>query len=335
MTTKPIYYLNASLEKGSGGCRRKIFWQGYHGMRSSPPANDIVFGSAIHVFKAEMLCNGGNYRLGLEAAINYFNGSKMYVKPNKQWMTTARLTQICCFYWEIVGSKSDFKAYADPRDPTGMKKLVEQTFDIPVYDCDLFEIHVCGTIDQLGRFNYGLPGICDLKTTSTWDADSFLSAFGQTIQLKLYIWALRQKAKKALESGHPNNIISKMCEGQLCAFIDGIFLHPTNVPTFKESDKFVFTNEIMQEFEHMLMAEVREYANDIHMYLQFKFEPRPTGVMFDSCSTKYGLCEFFPVCNAPDKQAFDILKESYHKQKYEPLQFRQLDKIEIGESTTV
>jgi hypothetical protein len=318
--TKPVYYFNASLSKGSGACGRKRFWQGYLGLTHYAVNNDVAFGSAVHIFKAEMLCTNGNYRLALLKAKQYFETTPMIVKPNKSWMTSARLVEICILYWETVGKRCQFEVFKDPRDPSGEKRLVEQTFDIPVLETAEFDIHVCGTIDSLGKFPYGTVGICDLKTTSFWDQEAFLSAFGQTIQLKLYVWAIRKMAEL---SKNKQSLICQMATKPICAFIDAVFLDPPKMPVFRESDKFIFTDEQLAELEGMLMYEVEEYAQDISTFLRTGQEPKPTGLMYDSCATKYGLCEFFNVCSAPVGVAFDSLKSSFTVRKYKPLEFRK------------
>lgn len=338
MTTQPqkkIYYLNASLLKKSS-CDRLIQHIALDGLKEPVNYNDTQYGSAFHKFISRMYESGGKFDEALVAA-KAIMSLPCKIRNKKDHLNEQHLVKTMFDFWEqYETSNNSFRLLINPTaicykcsgingipicpscDGKGVRPqpMVEQTFDIKVRETDDYEIHLAGTIDQVGQIINGCFAVNDYKTTSTWDIESYLAPWRLSPQLKFYVSAIRR-----IGLANPDSEFARIAKTNVGACITGIFLKSSKETIFKRSDVFVFKESELDEFDAMLEVKLDEFTKLINDYRANRII-MPTGMMNDSCpGTSKWKCPYFNACNAPDSIARNhVLKNNFKSVSYNPLQ---------------
>ncbi len=191
MSTPKIIHLDATAFSGSS-CIRRLFYQVVEGYTTKLKYNDLEFGTATHLFKAEIRKGAEiSFLLGLQRAKTYYKNKPMLIKKDKSYMTEGFLMSVCNEYYIKYGEgKDDFKPIFVDKEP-----LVELKFSIPVYTSDKLIVFLSGVIDEIGKFSNGCYAIGDLKTTSVWDVEKYFKGYQLSPQMLFYRYMLEQHAR--------------------------------------------------------------------------------------------------------------------------------------------
>ena len=350
-TNKRIFRFDASLLKKSS-CDKRIQYISFDGYREPFTYNDTNYGTAFHKFCSTMyesMDEDGkpNFQEAVLAAKEII-GRPCRTRNKKDHLNEVHLLKTCFDFWEhFESSNNRFKLLTNPRarcfkcngkgflsildennNPTlgqtcsyckglGHRKqaLVEQSFEIKVRETVDYEIYACGTIDKVGQIINGCYAIGDIKTTSSWNVDTFLAQWRLNPQLKFYIWAIHK-----LNEMYPNSVYADMCKTKIGAFIDGIFLKSKAETIFKRSDVFLYSDEERHTFSNMLENWITKYELLVQDYLANR-EIQPTGILNESCYHLFP-CQFFNVCGAADCISRNhVLRNNFKQKHYDPLNF--------------
>jgi len=301
--------IDASALASHGACIRALKLTTVDGYRKDLPSNDIVYGSAFHVFK-EVLSKTKDEYAAMQAAHMHFKSTPFTIKEHAEWLDLGHLTRTCMDYIEFFGKdreKDSFKTFSFADTP-----MIEKKFKICVYDADDIKVYNCGTIDDIGRYN-SLNCIADEKTTRFTNPKMYFKAFALSTQLLNYIWAIKHFAKQ-----YPDSIFGEICKHRVGAFINGVFLSAKKQTEFIRSEVFTFSDEMLNEFEGWLKSKVI----DLVLAAKESLPPRE-GLINGACKGKYDLCPFFGPCSTTDETTCKLVLDAhYEKVPYDPLKFR-------------
>jgi hypothetical protein len=286
------------------GWRRNLIW------------SDILYGSAFHKFVSEMYITNGNFAHAVPKAIDIFR-QPSEIRKNKRHLTENHLMTTLLNYWEWFRQNDDFEVLQveeiNDNNEVIRTPLVEKYFEIPMYEDDDLLVVVCGTIDKIGKFKNGAYCIGDYKTTGAWDTKEYFKMYELSVQLMLYVWAVKQLARSA----SPNSALAKLANVPVGCFIDGIFITSTKTE-FKRSDVQFIKEERMVEFEGLLKIAT---ARVVDLARSPEYNTRD-GLIHGACSEGKFRCDFFDVCAAVDSVASDyVLKREFRQKPYDPLLF--------------
>jgi hypothetical protein len=282
--------------------------------------NDIVYGSAWHVFREQLALGDGTDK-SIMIACDYLSkqlaSPQVYIKKLKEWMTPSHLMGVCMKYIKNYGVDKSFGDFEYLKSPSE-KKLVEQTFSIPLVETAKVVVLLQGTIDEIGIFsNSKCHAFGDDKTTGSYQVDDYLSSYEMKPQLLTYAWAIRWMA----EHGEKDNILAQFCKERVGGFINGIFLNKdVEKVTFQRSKIFWFNDERLAFYEN----HIKGIAVFIAKAYLGEIEPFKQGIINGTCSGNYGRCMYWAACNAPDSTAEQAILDYHFKPKeYTPLAFRK------------
>lgn len=302
---KQQIYINASSLKHSVcplAWKRVILDGYYEGITSAK----IVYGSSVHKF-IEVMYKTGSLQQARDAALLVFRIPKIDDRKSQHMSDEKHMLNTCFDVWSnFVGRKGeDFELLMLPNG----QPAVEVTFSIPYYEDDNVEVSLCGTIDKIGKFKNGMYAIGDWKTTSSYDADKYLSSYSMSPQLRFYRFALTVMGRL-----YPDSLLGQIGNSTVGCFIDGIFLKPKSIDNkVARSEVYVFKD--MTEFEQSLMRSIIQLTNDIR-----KNDFPKLGLLNGACEQRYGKCSFYHACGADnDKIADLILKRDFKQRIYDPL----------------
>lgn len=321
MADKETYYFDATAARTTH-CGLKTLLSVVFGYRSKLTSADIEFGSAFHKFRKIMRETGGNYNLAVAAAIEHMETHKnCFVKKHKQkLMTKQYLLKVCLDYWEHWAPDTFKVLRADPdlnihTGFEGKPMFLEVKFDLDFYEDDDIKIVLCGTIDEIGKFDGGCYAIADAKTTGSYNDKEFFKDFELSSQLMMYSWVIREYKRR-----FPENPLSQL-NYQIGAFIDGIFLGSEEEGAeFHRSEVFFFKDAQLDEYERLMKEAIFKL---IHNTKQLPILPAREGMFNGTCQGKYGRCEYWAACcMAHDPVSRELILKHHLKQvKYEPLKF--------------
>jgi hypothetical protein len=196
--------------------------------------------------------------------------------------------------------------------------LVEQTFEIKVYEDDDLIIYVAGTMDKLGKIKNGCYAIGDYKVTSSWDIAKYLKPYALSTQLRLYHWAVKEMGKQ-----NPDSLLAEVANTRVGTFIDGIFIKSKTETLFKRSIVHQFKDEDITEFARLLDEQVHRLVRIWKRWKQFQIEPDREGTINGECMSPFG-CMYFDVCAAPDSIArVHLLRNNFKQKEYNPFKFNE------------
>ena len=299
----------------SSGCTLEWYRRVVQGYRAPRVNNDIIYGVAVHKFIDTMFQTGGDMKAARDAAFKAFRIPK-YDKPKKLYMSDERHMLATCFdYWENVVSKE--ATFDIIKLPNG-KPATELTFRFLWRDYDGVRIWLCGTMDKLGKIKNGCYAVGDYKTTSSWDEDNYFKTYELSVQLRFYIYALKQMAIH-----YPDSVLGQVGATNVGAFIDALFIKAKVVENeYKRSDVFQFKPDHMAEFESMLITRVTRFVEHIKLIQEGQFKrPFKEGIIAGCCERKFGKCDFWNVCKSSDDVAEVLLKRDFITKPYDPLNF--------------
>lgn len=343
---KRIIRINASALKNAT-CMLRFYRICIQGYKSPVNTNVIEFGSAVHLFLANMAITNGDLASSLALARKYFLDTPMIIDYQKRYLDDQLLCNVCVQYWGHIQKTDSFKILTQEVDAcptckgtrevlepatqtvvpcflcgaTGMYKhmepAVEVTFSNKFYEDDQFIVLLEGTIDKLGQFDRGAFALGDYKTTSIpWGGDrrtkmeEYFRGHEMSPQLRFYRYNVELKAR--LE---PSSLFTEITKRPIGCFIDAIFTSSNEVE-FKRSRIYFFPDEDMQEFVNMLQGFVFMV---ITILKQDTLPPRH-GVLNGACAGGWKPCQFIDVCNAPGDIAREhVLKNNFIRSEYLPI----------------
>lgn len=298
-----------------------------HGVNSS----DIEFGSAFHSYRKRYveLQFEGNYTdnpdllhfLAMKEAYAYWNGTKMFVKKDKDYLNKTYLEQTCEGYqshYAKHGTEYEIATIAG-------KPLLELRLSYPYYVAPEGDIEVilCGTVDKVVRHRkFGFYAIADYKTTAVWNKQKFFEGYRMSTQMVAYKYILKKMGEL-----YPNSELSKMTEFNMPAVIDGIFHGKSKPAEFEMSEPLWYSEDMMEEFEFGLQRIVGRLVEAIRDNRKLFRE----GMLNAGCEKIYGACNYFNACSAPNKEEeMLIINNKFVRRPYSPLTHGEL-KNEKGE----
>lgn len=345
--TKRIIMLDASALKISS-CRRRLYFTIVEGYRSNLNGQAMEFGSAFHLCP-KGLEEHGNIGRATQESLKYWRECKYIPDPKKKYLDAFMLGKVCLNWYTGHYMQDSFSVVRDINNteevcpecraeaqavvscttcanygyilwPTG-KPMVEIKFAIPYYEDEHVIIMLSGTMDKVVEHRTSrLLAIGDYKTTAMWNEEEYLAMYELNCQLYVYTLALQ----RMVEACDVNSVLAKHKGKQIGAFIDGIFLKGADKDTtFKRSEVFIFKQSDMESFQSMLddvcitISKMIEISSD-----EPGSWPIREGLINDSCSTKFGSCQFANVCKAPDSIAANhVLKRNFIQKPYNPMHF--------------
>lgn len=317
MITQRAIFLDASLFSRSS-CLLRVFYtlKGYTGKVNN---NDIEFGTAFHIFKAELRKKESqSFALGIQKAVKYYRDTPMNMLYKKRYLNESFLVRVCHDYYEHY-EKDLFEPIFVPNKETGLSEpLTEVKFAVPYWAEDDIAIILCGTIDEIGKWASGPYCASDTKTTASWDIEDYLKGYELSPQLMFYIFILKAYAEE-----FPDSIINKIVAEGIGTFIDGVFYSSTEETKFQRSKTVFFKDSLLKEFKTLLDNTVERI-----IFMSRKEErPLKEGLLNGSCSGNFR-CPFFNVCAMPDDvAAAAILTSQFIQRDYQPLNFQTENKI--------
>lgn len=288
---------------------RRLYLTVISGYKEKLNYNDIEFGSAFHEFIKTMKENPGRYDLATAAAIARYS-VPMQQKPEKSYMNTTYLLNLCMNFWEKWVAQDQFETLTMP---TTGKPMVELKFSYPYYSDEQVEVQLCGTIDDICKHKHGTYALRDYKTTSVFKTDQYLSAYHLSPQLMFYRMVLDYYART-----YPASIFGEINRKDVACLIDGVFLRGKSAPPeFKRSEVFIFPRSQMDEFEHLVYKKVMEL---VAVVKSGNALPKREGMMNGACQTVYGNCKFFGACKQIDDLTTQFMLDRHFIQvPYDPL----------------
>lgn len=305
---KTTIRINASSLKNSQ-CLRHWYWQVIEGYKVPIHSANIIYGVAVHSFIDKMFKTDGDIRASRDAALASFRIPKHDNRKSMHLSDERHLITVCMDVWDRWVLRDD--SFDVIKLPTGLP-ATEVTFSIPFYEDELVEVLLEGTIDKVGKIKGGCYAIGDYKTTSSYQKDTYLSAYQISSQLRFYTLAVKMMARLA-----PESVLGQIGATNIGCFIDGIFLNPSPAKVeYQRSDVFQFSESDMFEFEFMLNKKV---ANLV-AFAQERMLPMREGLMNGACEGKWGLCDFINVCKQSNPQVAELmLWRDFKKVEYNPL----------------
>lgn len=264
-------------------------WFEYHnlmGMMRKKKDHIPEYGSALHLTAAE-LQRGVFWKDARDAGIKYFQSLDLECDWRNEMHLFKTLVKYCVRY-----QQDSF---------TPMKKDgvigVEMPWCLPLLVTDHVEILLSGVIDAVGMMN-NLVCYKDIKVTATWDSDKFMEKYRQSVQMKIYAYALRTMG---------------YCDYYPPAIIDGVFLkNDTTYCELKRSNPLTF--------EDIEIEETMDWVHDIAARLADRVA---TGKFFknSSCCNLYDSgCTFKGLCwGTSGMKGFE--RNKFIQREYNPSEF--------------
>ena len=304
---KPIIYLDASAFKESG-CLRRLQYVIHDGLREKSTDMALIYGSAFHKFRATLRTTGETDK-SLSEAIEFYNQStKDIVIPDSEWRTLGHLLGTCSGYAQKVYNGDIFRPLKDKND----KFFIEQKFSFTYYEDDFCEIHLCGTIDELGVLENDQIALCDCKTSSSfYKKESYLQNYSLSSQLMWY------------------KMVAEQCLGltNIGAFIDGVFLDKVRPSAFCRSELFFYSTQQMDSLKRQIDRLCLDISDSVRHGNSWEMN-------YTQCdcakfnSDKADQCRFFPLCSQADESTKEmIINSKYTKKQYNPMLFGELDSL--------
>ena len=166
------------------------------------------------------------------------------------------------------------------------------------------EICLCGTIDYIEKGPMLI--VRDYKTSRKARISEVLSKYGMTLQLYLYMWALKNYLKSFLGEAEQKLIEANRMHGQ----IRGIFLSFTPI---KIEDSSPISLKDSLNIPNILEPLVKK----AYLLHKSKDLPPPEGMAYGVCDN----CPFYPVCVSQDDRRVKDWIEQQPKTIYDPSRF--------------
>ena len=167
---------------------------------------------------------------------------------------------------------------------------------------------MCGTVDMIGTFN-GINVIVDHKTTALMQVEKYLDSYQNSPQMMFYSMIYKQL--------FPNE--------ERGVVINGIFLSRTGKNKFQRSTIITFPDHVLEEFAGHLNDVITAFTSGLYAVLADGKDPEKEFLPnFNCCQTKFGECNFSPVCTTPRQDDRETLVTSLFTttNTYDPLKFQ-------------
>jgi len=323
---KQIYRIS-STALGNSACMLHFDRQVRFGYKAPLMDAKMVYGVAFHKFMEGMYTHGDMVRVR-KATRAAFDIPKDEDKKSQHYNDFNHLWSVCLTTWEDwVLKDSTFEVMA-----IDGVSLVEQTFELEYYEDDYIKVYLCGTLDTIGKIQGGCYAIRDWKTTSTWDAKSYMHKYDMSRQLRFYRLALR-----IMHERDPESVLGKIGGQVVGAFIDGVFVKANmNEVTWARSSCYQYSDASIALFRIQLDKFINRLSTDWQdheysqlgavEYQQIRFGKQ--GLINGACEGKYGkLCPFFNVCAAPEQHSELLLKRDFIQVPFNPADYNNLGDI--------
>jgi len=306
----------SSTALGNAGCILRFYRTVAEGYKEKSFPSRMIYGIAGHKF-IEKMYKTNNVKLAIDEAKRVFNAIPRNDDKKSPHLSDERhLTATCLNLWtQFVLQESSFNLIM-----LGDKPATEVTFNIPYYEDDYVIVNLCGTIDKVGQFQGGCFAIGDWKFTSSWDNKGYFTQYELSRQLRFYTLACKLMAIK-----EPESILGRIGATKMGAFIDGVFLKPNpNEGGVKRSDVYQYSEDSIHRFQGTL----NDFIQRLSLAVRSIRYPKE-GILNGSCEGKWGKCPFWSACKAPDNIAELILKQHFNKLTYNPLDYNNLEAIDL------
>ena len=296
-----VIKLDASLYSQSA-CPRRLFYLGARGLVYDTKSYKMEYGTAFHKALQEYYTTGDTKK-ALAIALEHYCQPDIYI-PDSDFRDAghlaATLTQYFSTYEKFDGLKPDMSDEGP---------MLEQRFAIP-YDTDgeRIDVVLCGTIDMIGTLN-GMPVLVDHKTTSLTAVDRYLDSYYNSPQMMMYTMVY-----KHLFPDEDRSVV-----------INGIFLSRSGRNKFRRSTLITFPDHVLTEFENHVRTVVKSFMAGIRRVVDDGETPENVFLPnFTCCETKFGTCNFSPVCTTPRAEDREtIIGTTFTtRNTYDPLQFQ-------------
>jgi len=276
----------------------------------SPSSAKAVYGVSVAKFCDIMYRTKGDTTAATQAAKKAFDCPKECPPDKQQHLADFRHLMTTCFnFWtEFVEPDSTFEVL-----DIGGSAATEQSFSIPYYEDDYIIITLEGTPDKIGKFKGGCFAIGDLKTTSTWQPNFYLKRYELSKQLRFYRLAL-----KLIGERNPSSTLGQIGLTNCGAFIDVIFIKPNaNDNEYKRSEVFQYSDKDLNDFQ----LTIDDFIKKVSFHVKTGYFPKE-GIVNGSCEHKWGYCDYWAVCKAPENVGKLLLERDFKKVEYTPLNYR-------------
>ena len=297
-----VVKLDASLY-GQSACPRRLFYLGARGLVYDTKSYKMEYGTAYHKALQEYYTTGDKKK-ALAIALEHYCQPDITIPDNDfrdAGHLAATITQYFSTYEKFDGLKPDM----GDEGP-----LLEQRFAIP-YDTDgeRIDVVLCGTIDMIGTLN-GMPVLVDHKTTSLTAVDKYLDSYYNSPQMMMYTMV-----HKHLFPDEDRAVV-----------INGIFLSRSGRNKFRRSTLITFPDHVLVEFENHVRSIAKLFMKGLRRVIdkgelaEDVFLPN-----FTCCQTKFGECNFSPVCTTPRAEDRETIINTLFttRNTYDPLTFQE------------
>ena len=188
---------------------------------------------------------------------------------------------------------------------------------------DHIKIVFTGKIDRVVRKNGGLF-LLDHKTTSM-GGPTFFQEFYTSLQFKGYKWALEQ-------------IIGEPVQGVI---INGLVCRPPlksgDINFTFDRDTIYLDDTVIEEWQNSFMITVQEFFQYIFNQEGYDTQEQSFPMRTNWCSAKYGLCEYYDVCQLPVLQRGGMIMGGlYEPHAWSPLEEepkpkKKAEKVDFGD----
>ena len=309
MLDKPTYMIDPSAMKNMA-CDRKFLFtvkDGYHYTKLNPA---MEWGSAFHTFAASYY-KGTELKESMQAGLVYYQtrlAQGLRVKEKDQRNLVRLVEAITLYAKKYPLEKDSFKVEQNSKGA-----CIEQSFGIPLYCGEKYNIVFSGTIDLIGTYR-GEKVFMDHKTTSNYLTQSgkFFESYELDTQFLAYNWALSYLA---------NLKDSKLSEYKNAGgLVNGIFNTRSKVE-FERSPLIEYPDHLRASFDKYMRGSFLKKVRDL-----IENGPSSYGWACDSCSLKFGKCCYWEVCNRPDGVDAETMMTmlDYETKPYNPLNHGRL-----------
>lgn len=304
---KPIIHLDASLLK-QNSCIRRIALRSFdQWTKADQSMTKAEYGTAFHKALAIWYRDPNDLELAIKTAIDHYTPFELQTADN-DFRTCLHLDLSLRAYFKHYEHDS-LSPYPTSNAVDGKpQKLIEVKFSWPAFSTDTHEFVYSGTIDMVADYA-GVKCLVDHKTTALSQRALFFEKFNFDVQPMFYAYMYRMiSGENFYRPFIVNGIFIKQVTKKSKTF-DGV--------DFERSQLIEYSDEQMTIFEDWLKAICWRLQNTSPNVLRNCYD-------FASCQQTWGLCEFFSVCSAPNKQTQDqILNTKFKRAYYDPTKFQE------------
>jgi len=275
---------------------------GGRGLRFDGKSHKMEYGTAFHHALQEYYTTGDTTK-AVTLAVEHYTQDDIVV-PDNDFRDIGHLIATLHQYFTTYSVIDGLRPALHDGKP-----LLEQRFAVPYYtDGKLLDVVLCGTVDMIGTFN-GINVIIDHKTTALTQVSKYLDAYQNSPQMMFYSMIYKQ-----LFPDEDRGVV-----------INGIFLNRTGKSKFQRSTIITFPAHVIEEFTAHLHNVIMGFVDSLRGVIADGKDPEEMFLPnFNCCQTKFGECNFSPVCTTPRRDDRETLVTSLFTttNTYDPLKFQ-------------